>query len=424
MKLEKSQTAQHIIEKISATASKVGFISDTVLSNALLQIENVGIPNNKHEDYKYCNIDSILKKEFKNIEQNFINVTAINEYKIKDTITLVVVNGNYSEALSDKIILKGLQVTSFANIDSSANKLISTIADVQKDVFIAMNTAFFSNGFYLKIEKGEKLKMPIHIIYISGSETEALVNSRNFIELEEQSEATIIEEQILIGQGKVFTNFLSEKFISKNAKLNSTLFQNEGHLGYSVNTNQIKQEQDSQYHNHTITLSGQLVRNNHNVLLAGQNSEANLNGLFYSKENQIIDNHTLMDHQAPHCESNELYKGIIKDKSTGVFNGKIFVRKDAQKTNAYQSSKNILLSDDASIYAKPQLEIYANDVKCSHGTSTGKIDEKALFYLNTRGIGKESAKKLLLQSFAQEIINKIEPESLKEKITLFFEKNL
>ena len=217
---------------------------------------------------------------------------------------------------------------------------------------------------------------------------------------------------------------MSEKFISKNAKLNSTLFQNEGHLGYSVNTNQIKQEQDSQYHNHTITLSGQLVRNNHNVLLAGQNSEANLNGLFYSKENQIIDNHTLMDHQAPHCESNELYKGIIKDKSTGVFNGKIFVRKDAQKTNAYQSSKNILLSDDASIYAKPQLEIYANDVKCSHGTSTGKIDEKALFYLNTRGIGKESAKKLLLRSFAQEIINKIEPESLKEKITLFFEKNL
>lgn len=424
MKLEKSQTAQNIIEKISATASKVGFISDTVLSNALIYIENIGIPNNKHEDYKYCNIDAILKKEFKNIEQNFINVTAINQYKIKDTITIVVVNGNYSEALSDKIILKGLQVHSFANIDLRANKLISTIADVQKDVFIAMNTAFCSNGFYLKIQKGEKLKMPIHIIYISGSETEALVNSRNLIELEEQSEATIIEEQILIGQGKVFTNFLSEKFIAKNAKLNSTLFQNEGSLGFSVNTNQIKQEQDSQYHNHTITLSGQLVRNNHNVLLAGQNSQANLNGLFSSKENQIIDNHTLMDHQAPHCESNELYKGIIKDKSTGVFNGKIYVQKDAQKTNAYQSSKNILLSDDASIYTKPQLEIYANDVKCSHGTSTGKIDEKALFYLNTRGIGKESAKKLLLHSFAQEIINKIEPESLKEKITVLFEKYL
>lgn len=424
MKLEKSQTAQNIIDKISTTASKVGFISDSVLGNALDHIENNGIPNNKHEDYKYCNIDAILKKEFKNIEQNFINIVDINQYKIKDTITIVVVNGNYSEALSDKIILKGLQVHSFANNDFRANRLISTIADVQKDVFIAINTAFCGNGFYLKIQKGEKLKMPIHIIYISGSEKEALINSRNLIELEEQSEATIIEEQILIGQGKVFTNFLSEKFISKNAKLNSTLFQNEGCLGFSVNTNQIKQEQDSQYHNHTITLSGQLVRNNHNVLLSGQNSQANLNGLFSSKENQIIDNHTLMDHQAPHCDSNELYKGIIKNKSTGVFNGKIYVQKNAQKTNAYQSSKNILLSDDASIYTKPQLEIYNNDVKCSHGTSTGKIDKKALFYLNSRGIGKESAKKLLLNSFAQEIINKIEPESLREKITFLFEKNL
>jgi Fe-S cluster assembly protein SufD len=152
-------------------------------------------------------------------------------------------------------------------------------------------------------------------------------------------------------------------------------------------------------------------------MLVGQNSQAHLNGLFVSKGNQLVDNHTLMDHQVPHCESNELYKGIIGEKSTGVFNGKIFVRKDAQKTNAYQSSKNILLSDDATINTKPQLEIYADDVKCSHGTSTGKIDENAMFYLNARGIGQQSAKKLLLNSFAQEVINKINVESLREKLT-------
>jgi Fe-S cluster assembly protein SufD len=152
------------------------------------------------------------------------------------------------------------------------------------------------------------------------------------------------------------------------------------------------------------------------VVLAGENSEAHLNGLFMTGNTQMVDNHTLMDHQVPNCESNELYKGVINDKSTGVFNGKIFVRKDAQKTNAYQSSKNILLSDDGTINTKPQLEIYADDVKCSHGTSTGKIDESAMFYLNARGIGKEAAKKILLNAFAGEVIDKIEIDSVKEYV--------
>jgi Fe-S cluster assembly protein SufD len=247
------------------------------------------------------------------------------------------------------------------------------------------------------------------------------VNSRNLIELEESSEATIIEEQLIIGKGKVFSNYLSEKFVAENAKLTTVLFQNEGTSGFSVNTSQVEVQGSGRYDNTTVTLSGQLVRNNHNVELLGENAEAHLNGLFSASGTQLVDNHTLMDHQVPHCESNELYKGIVNDKSTGVFNGKIFVRKDAQKTNAYQSSKNILLSDDATINTKPQLEIYANDVKCSHGTSTGKVDENALFYLNARGIGKDSARRLLLNSFALEVIDKIEVESLREKITTLFE---
>jgi len=234
----------------------------------------------------------------------------------------------------------------------------------------------------------------------------------------------IVEQHVVAGKGKVFNNFLSEKFVSPGAKLVSYTFQNEGEFGYSVNTHQVKVDRDGHYDNCTVTLSGQVVRNNHNVVLAGENSQAHLNGLFSSKGSQLVDNHTLMDHQVPHCESNELYKGIINDKSTGVFNGKIYVRKDAQKTNAYQSSKNILLSNDATINTKPQLEIYADDVKCSHGTSTGKIDEAALFYLNARGIGKESGRKLLLASFAQEVINKIEVESLKDLITSLFENEI
>ncbi len=199
---------------------------------------------------------------------------------------------------------------------------------------------------------------------------------------------------------------------------------NEGALSYSVNTNQVKVSKYANYSNSTFTMSGELVRNNHNVELASADCEAHLNGLFVTNGAQLVDNHTLIDHQMPNCQSNELYKGIAKDKSTGVFNGKIYVRKDAQKTNAYQSSKNILLSDDATINTKPQLEIYADDVKCSHGTSTGKVDEEALFYLKARGIGDTNARKLLLQAFAQELIDKIEIESLQQRVLNLFEKAL
>lgn len=424
MIVEKSNTAQQIIDQISAGAGKVDFINNTTLSKALLHLENSGIPNARHEEYKYFNADAILKKEFKNIEQKFLEVTNIDGYKLEDSITLVVLNGNYSEALSDKIILKGLHINSFSNLDQPGKSLLGSVADVESDAFIALNTAFSGNGFHLKIEKGAAIPMPVHVLYISSSASAALVNPRNLVELEEGAELTMIEQQVVAGQGRVFTNYLSEKLVAPNAKLTSYLLQDEGSLGFSVNTSQVKLGRDSRYDNVTVTLSGQAVRNNHSVVLGGLNGEAHLYGLFVSGGSQLVDNHTLMDHQVPHCESNELYKGIISDKSTGVFNGKIFVRRDAQKTNAYQSSKNILLSDDATINTKPQLEIYADDVKCSHGTSTGKIDENAMFYLNARGIGKESARKLLLASFAQEVIHKMEVDSLREKITALFENKI
>lgn len=413
---EKTNTAQQIIEAISATSGKVNFINDTALSRALLYLENKGIPTNKHEDYKYCNVDAVFKKEFKKLAQKFNEVSSVNEFKLEDAVTLVVVNGNYSENLSDKIILKGLHVNAFANLDEAGKKLIASQADVEKDAFIALNTAFSGSGLHLKIEKNTQLQIPVHIIYISSSEGESLVNPRNIIELGENSEATIIEHQVNSLSGKVFTNFLSEKLVKQNAKLTCYTLQDEGESGFSVNTNQVKMEKNSVYTNTTVIISGQLTRNNHNVVIAGENAEAHLNGLFVIGNTQLVDNHTLMDHQVPNCRSNELYKGIINERSTGVFNGKIYVRKDAQKTNAYQSSKNILLSDEGTINTKPELEIYADDVKCSHGTSTGKIDESAMFYLNARGISKDSAKIMLLNAFAEEVIDKIEHEGLKELV--------
>jgi Fe-S cluster assembly protein SufD len=413
---EKSTNTQILLDSISSFAGKVNFISDAALTESLRHLEIAGIPTNKHEDYKYCNLDAVLKREFKTLKAPSPKGFDIKQYKLEDTITLVVLNGNYNESLSDKIILKGLHISSFNNLSNAEKLQLTSLTNINEDAFVSLNTAFSGLGFFLTVEKNTSLQIPIHILYINDSETETMVQPRNFICLQQGASATIIEHFINANESKVFTNFVSEKQVAANANLNVYSIQDEGKKGFSINTNQVQVARDGNYTNTTITLSGQVVRNNHNVVLAESNSQAHLFGLFKINDTQLVDNHTLMDHRVPHCESNELYKGIIDGKSTGVFNGKIYVRKDAQKTNAYQSSKNILLSDDATINTKPQLEIYADDVKCSHGTSTGKIDEQALFYLNARGIGRESASRLLLQAFAGEVSDKIEVDSARNLI--------
>ena len=422
----KSAVTQNLLEQLQKNSSKIAFMPDAEIVSAIRHLEEKGVPNNKHEDYKYCNIEAVFRKEFKQVEQTFNELTNadIAPLKLDEAINLVVVNGIYNESLSEKMIVKGLTVKSLNALSSSEKNLVSSQAKSDTDVMIALNTAFSSNGLFLVVEKGNSIPMPIHIIYVNSSNGNSVINTRNFIHVQATTDVTIVESFYNVGTAKVFSNFVSEKLVDENSKLNCYTFQNEGHLSYSVNTNQVKINKNSNYNNTTMTLSGELVRNNHNVVLAASNCEAHLNGLFIGTGTQQIDNHTLIDHQMPHCESNELYKGIAKDKSVGTFNGKIFVRKDAQKTNAYQSSKNILMSDDATINTKPQLEIYADDVKCSHGTSTGKIDTEALFYLKARGIGEESARKLLLQAFAQELIDKIEIPSLQEKVLHLFEKAL
>lgn len=423
---EKSIITSNLLEQLQKHAAKVGFMPDDEIVDAIRLLEDKGIPNNKHEDYKYCNIESVLRKEFKTVEQSFDELTHndIAPLKLDEAINVVVVNGNYQVDLSEKMVVKRFNILPLNDLFPAEKKRLASLAKSKTDALIALNSTFTGNGFFLEIEKEAVLPMPIHIIYINSSKQNSVVNTRNFIHVRENAEVTIVESFYNIGAGKVFSNVVSEKLIDENAKLTSYTIQTENELSYAVHTNQVSVNKYANYTNTTLTLSGELVRNNHNVELVGENCEANLNGLFITNGNQLVDNHTLIDHQVPNCQSNELYKGIAKGKSTGVFNGKIFVRKDAQKTNAYQSSKNILLSDDATINTKPQLEIYADDVKCSHGTSTGKIDEDALYYLKARGIGDDNARKLLLQAFAQELIDKIEIESLKEKVLHLFEKAL
>lgn len=417
-------TATHqFLEELSKHAGKVAFMPASEIGLALQYLEEKGIPNNKHEDYKYCNIETILRKEFKTISGKEIAVNANDlkkNYFIKDAFNLYVVNG--------KLISDASEIpanTTISSIDKAPKetlkKYLAQYVQSNSDALIALNVAYADRGIFLHLTSS--IEKPIIIHHINSSEGNLFLNVRNLFVIEKNAEAQVTEFHHA-SDYKYFTNNLTEIFVAENAHLNHTVIQNAGLASYSVNTTKTHQQKQSNYTNSCYTFSGALVRNNLSAAIDAEFAEAHLFGLFVTKSNQLVDNHTLVDHLKPNCQSNELYKGIVGGKSTAVFNGQIFVEKDAQKTNAYQSSKNILLSDDATVNAKPELEIYANDVKCSHGTSTGKVDENALFYLKARGIGEESARKLLLQAFAHEVIDQLKSETIKEKVIELFEQSL
>jgi Fe-S cluster assembly protein SufD len=417
-------TATHqFLEELSKHAGKVAFMPASEIGLALQYLEEKGIPNNKHEDYKYCNIETILRKEFKTISGKEIAVNANDlkkNYFIKDAFNLYVVNG--------KLISDASEIPANATISSidkapkeTLKKYLAQYVQSNSDTLIALNVAYADRGIFLHLTSS--IEKPIIIHHINSSEGNLFFNVHNLFVIEKNAEVQVTEFYHA-SDYKYFTNNLTEIFVAENAHLNHTVIQNAGLASYSVNTTKTHQQKQSNYTNSCYTFSGALVRNNLSTAIDAEFAEAHLFGLFVTKSNQLVDNHTLVDHLKPNCQSNELYKGIVGGKSTAVFNGQIFVEKDAQKTNAYQSSKNILLSDDATVNAKPELEIYANDVKCSHGTSTGKVDENALFYLKARGIGEESARKLLLQAFAHEVIDQLKSETIKEKVIELFEQSL
>jgi Fe-S cluster assembly protein SufD len=290
-------------------------------------------------------------------------------------------------------------------------------ADVDSDPFIALNTALASGGIFIHVAKSAVIETPIHILNITSVSENTILNSRNLIVIGENAQAKIIESFVTVdSKAKAFNNSLTEIVIDAAANLQHYKIQDETELGYLMNTTQAYQKKQSVFTTNNFILSGSLVRNNLTIVLDDEFIETHLNGLYLTKGNQTVDNHTLVDHRKPNCNSNELYKGIIEEKSAATFNGKIYVRKDAQKTNAFQSNKNILLSDDGTINTKPQLEIYADDVKCSHGTSTGKLDEDKIFYLRARGLSEASAKKLLMYAFASEVVDCIKIDELKEYV--------
>jgi Fe-S cluster assembly protein SufD len=419
----KLSTAQQLLNKLTPISGKNEVVDFEKMGAAIQYLEEYGIPNNKEEEYKYCNLDAIFRKEFKKIENQFEEITSIPQ--LQDCINIYVINGNFhsAENSDDNIIITDI-LSATQQHKALVKKHFCSWPTNNMNAGVALNTAFCNNGLFIHVPKSIEVSKPICIHYLNKANGEAIVHPRLLLIAEENASVTFIEKHYGSQSGKVFSTNTQEIILAENARINHYRIQAEKEKSFDYSNIEVKQATNSVYTGSTFIFGGALVRNNHHIRMNGRNAEANLNGLILAKETSLVDNHTLIDHAVAHCNSNELYKGIADDKSSIVFNGKIMVRRDAQKTNAYQSSKNILLSDDATVNTKPQLEIFADDVKCSHGTSTGKVDEQALFYLKARGIGDASARRLLLQAFAQELIDKIEIESLKEEVVDLFENTL
>lgn len=389
--------------------------------NALDEFRRMGVPTKRHEDYKYINPEGLFRLGEFMAKANVVRpVTShdVEEMTIAPgAAKVVIVNGIFIPELSKLDRLPaGVTVKSIADAvvsDAIAKKYHSTIANDSSDAFIAWNTAMNESGVFIHIAKGATCDIPVHVVHIASNEAASTFHPRNLIVAESDSSLNVIESFDSIGPVKTLTNVVTEVMVHKGAKLNHYRIQTEGDAAHQMNTTCVVAESGSNYCTYTFSFGGAWVRNNLNISFTQEHTESHLYGLYVTNGNRVVDNHTVVDHAVPNCMSNELYKGVVDGKSTAVFNGKIFVRRDAQKTNAYQTNRNILLSDDATVNTKPQLEIYADDVKCSHGTSTGRLDEDAMFYLRARGVGEASARKMLVRAFAEEVVNNVPDEAIK-----------
>lgn len=385
-----------------------------------------GFPGRRDEEYKYTPLGRLLEKEFADFTGNpVIEESKVDKKELPelDGCTIVFINGLYQDKLSHLENKSGVKV----QISTSQQELISqsTIPPTSTDVFSGLNLALASSGTKISIDKGAVVEDSINIYHINcTSEGKTLTTPRHELSVGENAQATVTEIFLGSGDHASFTNSAMEITIAPHAILNHYKVGLDNETDLRIDNTNCRQEYSSVLNAVNVNFGGKMIRNNLKISLEGENCETNLDGLYIPTENGSIDNHTVVDHKLPHSNSNELYKGIIGEHATGVFNGKVYVREDAQKTNAFQSNKNILLADTATINTKPQLEIWADDVKCTHGCTIGQMDKEQLFYLRARGIDKVNAQKLLLKAFAEEVIEKIKDETLRARVSAILEDNL
>ena len=406
---------QPVIEAASTVNWKLDgtfLLSEDLRKRALAVLAATPFPTTRAEAWKYTRVTKIKNGRF-DVKADAI---ATKNHRISEnSAALVFVNGHFSAELSDRSYPDGVKILALSQMDEAELSVLGNNLKIEGEVFNAFNTAYATDGVYIHISAKMQIEQPIELIYISTGEN-TLSNVRNIIISEAFSKAHVIQHFVSENAANCFTNVVSEISVAQNAFLAIDKLQQEDDSVFHISTEEVNQAKDSNFTINTITLNGGLVRNNLNIAVDGQNCETHLNGAYILKGNQHVDNHTIVDHLMPNCESNELYKGVIDGNATAVFNGKVFVRKDAQKINAFQSNGNVLLSDDASVNSKPELEIYADDVKCSHGSTTGQLDEEAVFYLRARGIGEKAARQLMIGAFIGDVLDKIKHEDVLNKI--------
>ena len=385
-----------------------------------------GFPTIKNEYWRFTNLKPFLNDSFVLANQGLMSLdtddikACIEEGEIVDldAYKLVVINGVVNDTFSDISRLKHISVKPLAELGDEAIFLdrINNRLDIEDPMnsLSALNTALFSDGFYMEVEAGATLDKPIHIFNIYSCSEDVFLQPRNMVVVNKGAAVEIVETYTCAGDKLYFINSVSDLLVDVNASLTHSVFQNGKNTERIVNHTQVTQQKDSRYANYIYTIpQTAIIRNNLNVELEGSNTETHMYGLYLAGKGQLIDNHSLVDHRYPRCESNQLYKGVLVEGGKAVFNGRIYVHEDAQKTNAYQSNNNMLFSHDSVIHSKPQLEIYADDVKCSHGTTIGQYDAEALFYLQTRGVSRQQARAMLVAAFANDVTSRIPNAALR-----------
>jgi len=419
---------EKLLSSFMAFEERIDVNSDlhNVRTEALKNFENKGFPTKKEEAWKYTSLNAVLKNDFSVFpkQDSAINYPDVKNYFLHevDTFKLVFIDGVFSSFLSSTthdgqdicLMSSALTKPKYKEIiDIYFNKIANT-----DDSLTSLNTAFANEGAYINIPKSKIADKPIEIMYFTtGNEAALMVQPRNLIIVGENAQVQIIEKHQSLNGNPVLTNSVTEIFVQERAIVDYYKIQNDVQTANLVDNTYIAQKGKSNASVHTFSFGGNITRNNLNFYHQGEHIESTLKGITLIGDKQLVDHYTLVRHATPNCESHQNYKGIFDGNATGVFNGKIYVEKEAQKTDAFQQNNNILISEKATINAKPQLEIFADDVKCSHGCTVGQLDESAMFYMQSRGIPKKEAKALLMYAFSNEVIESIKIPELKARIT-------
>ncbi len=397
---------------------------------AMERFNALGFPTTRDEEWRFTSVAPIAETDFvlPTDGQASLGHLDLAPFRLTDDAQaeIVFVNGRYAPGLSTIHALpQGVRIEGLASaIVSSPDEVeanLARLAGFERQAFTALNTAHLADGAFIMVAAKASVSAPIHVLFVSTSAPRGvdgrptMSHPRVLVVLGANSQASIVESYAGPGHDRYFTNAVTEVVLGEDSRLDHYKIQRESLLSYHIGAMHVRAQRGTRFASHSVSLGGSLVRNDVTAVLDGEGVECTLNGLYVGDERRLVDNHTTIDHARPHCGSREVYKGILADRARAVFNGKIIVRPDAQKTDAKQTNKALLLSEEAQINTTPQLEIFANDVKCTHGAAVGQMDDEAVFYLRARGLSDRQARNLLIHAFAGDVLNRMPFEPVRAR---------